>query len=202
MRIGRRAPLWVVVIGLLLAAILEQLNWFEARPGTGGEPPAGLHKITQIIDGDTIAVEIDGKEERVRLIGVDTPETQDPRKPVQCFGQAASDFTKRLIGEHDVRLEKDDLSSNRDRYNRILRYVYLPDGTLVNAEIIRQGYGYAYTRFEFTKMAEFKGYEQDARQAKRGLWGSCEPSSSVPVDLLGNLWRFPTGFLPVISPSD
>ncbi|HEU4610083.1 MAG TPA: thermonuclease family protein, partial [Chitinophagaceae bacterium] len=94
---------------------------------------------------------------------------------VQCYGQAAADFTKRLIGSNNVRLESDPLSSNRDRYDRLLRYVYLPDNRLVNAEIIKQGYGFAYTSFPFTKSDEFRAYEKEAREASRGLWSSCQP---------------------------
>jgi micrococcal nuclease len=117
---------------------------------------------------------MNGTTEKVRLIGVDTPETHDPRKSVQCFGQAAADYTKRLIGSSSVRMEADPTNTNRDRYNRLLRYVYLPDGRLVNAEIIKQGYGFAYVNFPFTKLEEFKGYQKEAELAKLGLWGSCE----------------------------
>lgn len=94
---------------------------------------------------------------------------------VQCFGQAAAGFTKQLIGNNDVRLEADDQSTNRDRYDRLLRYVYLPDQTLVNAEIIKQGYGFAYTSFPFSKSGEFKSYEDEAKNNNRGLWSSCSP---------------------------
>jgi micrococcal nuclease len=129
-------------------------------------------------DGDTISVDMNGTEERIRMIGVDTPETKDPRKPVQCFGQAASGFTKNLIGSHPVRLETDPLGTNRDRYDRLLRYVYLPDGKLVQAEIIKQGYGFAYTSFPFTKADEFRGYQKTAREQNLGLWNKCEPTTN------------------------
>lgn len=135
---------------------------------------SGFYKVVKFDDGDTIVVDMNGTKETVRFIGVDTPEVKDPRKPVQCFGHAASAFTKQLIGDHPVRLEADPDNTNRDRYNRLLRYIYLPDGTLVNAEIIKQGYGFAYTSFPFTKKAEFKNYENEARQNNKGLWGSCE----------------------------
>ncbi len=119
---------------------------------------------------------MNGHTETVRFIGVDTPETHDPRKAVQCFGIAAAAFTKQLIGDNPVRLEADPLSTNRDRYNRLLRYVYLPDGRLVEAEIIKQGYGFAYTSFPFTKSDEFLAYQKDAREQNRGLWSSCQPA--------------------------
>lgn len=135
---------------------------------------AGYYKVAKFDDGDTIMVDMDGKNETVRFIGVDTPEVKDPRKPVQCFGKAASNFTKQLIGDNPVKLEADPTNTNRDRYNRLLRYVYLPDGTLVNAEIIKQGYGFAYTSFPFTKKDEFKALQQEAKDKNLGLWDKCE----------------------------
>lgn len=137
--------------------------------------PPGTYNIVEFEDGDTITVDMNGTHERIRFIGVDTPETQDPRKPVQCFGRAASQFTKDLIGDNPVRLELDPLSSNRDRYDRLLRYVYLPDGRLVQAEIIKAGYGFAYTSFPFTKSEEFLNYQREAREQNRGLWNECQP---------------------------
>lgn len=133
----------------------------------------GTYRVTAFHDGDTISVDMQGHEERIRFIGVDTPETQDPRKAVQCFGKAASSFTQELIGNNPVRLEADPINSNRDRYDRLLRYVYLPDGRLVQAELVKQGYGFAYTAFPFTKSAEFSAYQREAREQNRGLWSEC-----------------------------
>lgn len=135
---------------------------------------AGYYKVAKFDDGDTIMVEMNGKNETIRFIGVDTPEVKDPRKPVQCYGKAASNFTKQLISDNPVKLEADPQNTNRDRYNRLLRYVYLPDGTLVNAEIIKQGYGFAYTSFPFTKKDNFKALQQSAMENNLGLWGKCE----------------------------
>ena len=126
--------------------------------------------VTRVVDGDTLVVSIAGREERVRLIGVDTPETVHPQKPVEYFGKEASAFTKRIAEGQSVRLEGDPQNTDRDKYHRLLRYVYLPDGRLLNAEIIRQGYGFAYTRFPFSKMEEFRALELEAREANRGLW--------------------------------
>lgn len=165
------AALIVMLFGALSAKYPHVLGDF-----TDISPP-GTYKVISIHDGDTISVNMNGNEEKVRLIGIDTPETKDPRKPVQCFGQAASDFTKELIDSSPVRLEADPLSTNRDRYDRLLRYVYLPDNTLVNAEIIRQGYGFAYTSFPFTKSSEFKAYEKNAKAENKGLWSQCDVST-------------------------
>lgn len=122
--------------------------------------------VTRVIDGDTLQL---STRERIRLIGVDTPETKDPRRPVQRFGKEAAAFTRRMVEGKRVRLDYD--SARRDRYGRTLAYVYLEDGAFLNAEIIRQGYGFAYTRFPFKYLEEFRKLEREAREARRGLWG-------------------------------
>ena len=127
---------------------------------------AGAQLVERVVDGDTVIVEGIG---RVRLIGVDTPETVDPRRPVQFFGREASEFTKRLLEGKRVRLEYD--QPRIDRYGRTLAYVWLPGGPMANAEIIRQGYGFAYTRFPFRYLEEFRRLEREARLAGHGLWG-------------------------------
>jgi micrococcal nuclease len=99
---------------------------------------------------------------------VDTPETKHPYKPVEYFGEEAYRFTKRMVEGKKVRLEFD--WQERDRYGRLLAYVYLADGTFVNAEIIKQGYGHAYTKYPFKYLEEFRQYEREARENKIGLW--------------------------------
>jgi micrococcal nuclease len=126
---------------------------------------AQTYKVKRVIDGDTLIL-VNG--ERVRLIGVDTPETKHPKKPVQRFGKEAYFFTKKMVEGKEVKLEYD--WQRRDKYNRLLAYVYLLDGTFLNAEIIKQGYGFAYTRFPFKYLQEFRKYEKEARENKRGLW--------------------------------
>lgn len=172
-----------LLVSLLVALLLIAWGWFAQRyPESAnqlvGHAPPGTYRVTRFDDGDTIVVDMNGHNEKIRFIGVDTPETQDPRKVVQCFGQVAGDFTKQLIGSQTVRLEADPLSSNRDRYNRLLRYVYLPDNTLVQAEIIKQGYGFAYTSFPFTKSQEFSELQKQARGQNRGLWKECNPTEN------------------------
>ena len=129
--------------------------------------------VLHAVDGDTLKIIIDDREDTVRLIGVDTPETVHPSKPVEYFGREASAFTHHMADGKAVRLEMDQASAatgHRDRYGRLLAYVYLPDGTLLNADIIRQGYGHAYTRFPFAKIEEFRALEREAGEAGRGLW--------------------------------
>ena len=127
-----------------------------------------FYLCTRVIDGDTIVVDIDGKQEKVRLIGVDTPETVHPEKPVEYFGKEASEFTKRMAEGKKVRLEYD--WQDRDKYGRVLAYVYLEDGTFLNADIVRQGFGFAYTRYPFKYLEEFRQYEREARENGKGLW--------------------------------
>ena len=132
---------------------------------------ADLEYVQRVVDGDTLLL---GTGERVRLIGVDTPETKHPNKPVEHFGREAAAFTKRLAEGKPVKLEYDQANAHlqhKDRYDRTLAYVFLDDGTLLNSEIIRQGYGFAYTQFPFSRMEEFRRLEREAREQKRGLWG-------------------------------
>jgi len=131
--------------------------------------------VTRVVDGDTIHVEGIGT---VRLIGVDTPETVDPRKPVQSFGKEASEFTRRMAQGKVVRLEFD--FQRKDKYDRTLAYVYLPDGTFLNAEIVKQGYGHAYTQFPFKYLDQFRAHEREAREAGRGQWGAQNTAAVVP----------------------
>lgn len=133
-----------------------------------GTPRSGIKNARlciRVVDGDTII--LDGKE-KVRLIGVDTPETVHPSKPVEYFGKEASAFTKRMVEGKRVKVEYD--WQGTDKYGRTLAYIYLEDGTFLNAEIVRQGYGHAYTKYPFKYMDEFRKYEREARENNRGLW--------------------------------
>jgi micrococcal nuclease len=162
----------VLVILLALAGLAPEDT--ERMLSRLTDTDLGEYAVLEVADGDTIVVDMDGRAETVRLIGLDTPEKNHPEKPVQCFAQAASDNLAMLIGFSPVRLEADPLSQNRDRYNRLLRYVYLPDGTLLNAKQIEQGFAFAYTGFPFSKSAEFIRLEVEAEAAGRGLWNACD----------------------------
>jgi micrococcal nuclease len=153
--------------GLLAALVLVTIAYLrrEAPPPNRPAPTSSSRLCVRAVDGDTL--ELDGGE-RVRLIGVNAPESVDPRRPVEYFGKEAAAFTRRLAEGKTVRLEYGE--ETRDAYGRTLAYVYLPDGTLLNAEIIRQGYGYAYTRFPFRYQEEFRALEREARSQGRGLW--------------------------------
>ncbi|MXY25576.1 MAG: nuclease [Acidobacteria bacterium] len=172
----RTASVWCAV-GLAAAAELASTQNQAAAQESTRE-----YEVERVVDGDTIIVRGVG---RIRLIGVDTPETVDPRRPVEFFGREASAFTKRTLEGKRVRLEYD--WERTDRYGRTLAYVRLLDGTLINAEIIRQGYGHAYTRFPFKYLEEFRRYEREAREARRGLWGDqagdLQTASGLPLSV-------------------
>lgn len=137
----------------------------------------GLIKVTRVIDGDTIEIE-GGK--RVRYIGIDTPETVDPRKPVQCFGVEASRKNKELVEGQRVRLEKD--ITDRDKYNRLLRYVRVGD-TFVNLELVKQGFAQSYSYPPDVKYQDrFIQAQREAREAKSGLWSAC-PAESKTISI-------------------
>ncbi len=172
----RKKAIRIISLSIIasLLTLAQQKGYMQPLLEQAEVNQPGLYKVTSFSDGDTISVDMNGVTEKVRLIGVDTPETHDPRKEVQCYGQAASAFTKQLIGANRVRLQADPENTNRDRYKRLLRYVYLPNGQLVNAEIIKQGFGFAYVYFPFSKLEEFKTYQKEAESKGLGLWGECQ----------------------------
>ena len=137
--------------------------------------PYGFYAVAKVVDGDTVDVLKDGKTERVRLIGINTPEVVDPRKPVQCFGKEASAHMHELLDGNVVRLEPDNTQDIHDKYGRTLAYIFLEDGTNINELQIQGGYAYEYTYnhahpYRFQK--EFKAAETSARTESRGLWAT------------------------------
>lgn len=134
------------------------------------------YKVARVIDGDTIVVSINGQESKIRLIGLDTPETVDPQKSVECFGKKASDKATELLNGQTVRIETDPSQELYDKYGRLLAYVFLPDGTNMNEKMISEGYGYEYTYdVPYRYQTDFKAAELSARTKKVGLWapGAC-----------------------------
>jgi micrococcal nuclease len=172
----RRAVLWIVVFAALAAGGGGLLSCGEAHePGPSEERPGQRldGRVTKIVDGDTIHVQIGGRREKIRYIGVDTPETHKPGTPVQCYGRAASAFNARLLAGRQVELRTD--AETRDRYGRLLAYVYRrPDGLFVNAELVRRGFAMILTIPPNVAHAEeFLRLQRAARQAGRGLWSAC-----------------------------
>lgn len=128
-------------------------------------------KVIHVVDGDTVDVLFHGERTRLRLIGLDTPETVDPYKPVQCFGIEASNEAKQLLDGQSVRVELDPSQGTLDKYGRTLAYIYLPDGTLFNELMIAEGYGREYTyRTPYKYQAAFRAAQAEARSTQRGLW--------------------------------
>ncbi len=178
------------VMGVLLLMILTQyapigksdaqylvqnvMQWFQRGvtvQSTNEEVGIGS-EITAVVDGDTIKATVNGQEETIRLIGIDTPEVVDPRRPVQCFGREASQKAKDVLLNQRVRLVADVTQGERDKYGRLLRYVFLEDGTFFNRLMIEEGYAHEYTYESnpYQYQSDFLTTERSAREGKRGLW--------------------------------
>ena len=152
---------------------------YSVEDFTGGT----TYKIVRVIDGDTVKIDYNGRATSIRLIGVDTPEIVHPNKPVEAYGKEASNFTKNLLQRESVYLRFD--TDRTDTYGRLLAYVYrTPDGLFVSLEIVRQGYGHAYTQFPFKHMELFRYYGNRTRTAGKGLYGAPQtcvaPQSEEP----------------------
>lgn len=149
----------------------------EVTPSPSTENKKDYYEVIKVTDGDTIQIQVGDKKQTVRMIGVDTPESVDPRRPIQCFGEKASQKTSELLLNKKVSLESDTTQGDMDRYMRLLRYVFLEDGTNVNKLLIEQGFGHQYTYnkpYKYRK--DFIKAEAEARENKRGLWadGACD----------------------------
>jgi micrococcal nuclease len=166
------------VLGLVLLSLLAAC----ARSGSA-EPAraAGVGVVTHAVDGDTVDVDLSGSEERVRLIGIDTPESVAEDRPVECFGPEAKVRLAELLPPGtDVRLERD--VEARDRYDRLLAYVFrTSDDLLVNLTLVQEGFAES-RRFEpnVARQAELDRAEDEAKAARRGLWPVCG-GTDVPV---------------------
>lgn len=137
-------------------------------------PKPGFVSVSRVVDGDTIDILQDGKIFRARLIGINAPETVDPKKPVECFGREASDKLRSLLAGRQVRLEIDGSQERYDKYGRLLAYVFLPDGTNVNLAMVQKGFAREYTYhspYKFQK--EFRAAEAAAESLRVGLWSAC-----------------------------
>ncbi|MFA7285386.1 MAG: thermonuclease family protein [Candidatus Paceibacterota bacterium] len=141
------------------------------------------YKVTRVVDGDTIDVDINGTIERIRMIGINTPETVDPRKPVECFGIEASNQAKSLLSNKSVKLESDSSQGDRDKYSRLLRYIFLEDGTNFGLKMIQTGYAYEYTYdSKYKYQTEYKNAQKQAEDTKAGLWGDkCNGVTVAPI---------------------
>ncbi len=162
------------ILALLAAlAVGVALGTSGILPKGGEDSADGTGRVLRVVDGDTIQVRIGEVRERVRYIGVDTPETHKPGTPVQCYGRAASARNARLVDGERVRLETD--AESRDRYGRLLAYVYrVRDGRFINADLVRGGFAEPLTIPPNVRHAEtFADLAGEARRHGRGLWRAC-----------------------------
>lgn len=131
---------------------------------------AKKYKVLKVVDGDTVWLEVDGKRESTRLIGVDTPETVHPFRPVECYGAEASNYLKQRLPVGTMVKAK--FGKNRGKWGRLLAYVY--DGRkMINAELVKKGYAHAYGLFGHQYLNKFMNLERQAQRKGRGLWGAC-----------------------------
>ena len=159
-----------IAVTLTVTAVSSACTGDEAAVSRDGANAT----VVRVVDGDTVQVDIDGQREKLRLIGIDTPETVKPDTPVQCYGPEASAFTNQLLPEGTaVRVERD--VEARDDYGRLLGYVYrADDGLFVNLEIVAQGYASLLTfPPNVAHVDEFVAAARAAERANLGLWSAC-----------------------------
>ena len=176
------AQKWLLkYIGLLAVGLIIYIFVLS-----GGDPYGKWVLVTQVVDGDTIHVGRGWRNTTVRLLGVDTPETVHPDKPVEFFGPEASEFTKKSLKGKKVHLEFEHLNQ-MDKYGRLLAYVYLSDGSLFNAELIKRGYARVIAPSYFRYYDEFHNYEREAVADSKGIWTTKVKNIQVPSEKVGKI---------------
>jgi micrococcal nuclease len=176
--VDRGSPALLVLVAALLGSI--GWGWY-----TGGRITARIPAtVIQDVDGDTVLARLrSGRVEKVRLLGVDTPETVDPRKPVQCFGREASEHARGLLDQQSVYIETDPSQGDRDIYGRLLAYIWLPGGRNFGEVMIGDGYAHEYTyRIPYAYQDEFRAAQDEAMRNQLGLWSpaTCAGDTSQP----------------------
>ena len=151
---------------MLHAALLSLLLAVAPAPA----PSSQTARVVTVNDGDTITVKLDGHTEKVRLVGIDSPELHDDRPDYHSAAYAAKSYARSLMAGETVTLDLEPRQGDRDRYGRLLRYVILSDGTNVNEAMVREGHAHVYTRFKFTLKAQFQLAEAEAKRGRLGVW--------------------------------
>lgn len=165
----------IVILGLKLffptvdTKILEQVLGAQTEVIVFQE-----YQVTEVIDGDTFKIWLNGTEQTVRLLGIDTPETKHPQKGVECYGREASSKLSELIEGKIVTLIPDTKQPNIDRYDRLLRYVYINENIDVNQIMVSEGYAKTYTSLPSDKMEYYLTLETEAKAKNLGLWSQCQ----------------------------
>ncbi len=172
---------WLIILvgALLLIIVCVWIYSSRASSLPINIDPNLYYPVTYVVDGDTFKAHVDGRDITVRLLGINTPETVDPRKPVECYGPEASAEAKSLLIGKKVELIFNPDREAHDKYGRYLLFAYRDDGLFVNDFLIREGYAYEYTvgtPYRFQK--QFRDIEKQAKEAEKGLWGKCSISPS------------------------
>lgn len=163
------AAIAVLLAGVLTAAFFISTHATQTKPLQHRE----VAKVVRVIDGDTITIDYHGTPTQVRFIGMNTPEIADSPKGAEYYGDEAAERTKQLVEGKSVTIDTDGLQGDRDRYGRLLRYVYVGNQQ-VNLTLIQEGYAYDWTdRYPSVYQKQFHKAETDAQKQKRGLWAKC-----------------------------
>lgn len=164
----------VVILGVSACQIPRAVEPGVQSGAVADSATTGPYQVVRVIDGDTLVIDQEGTEQRVRLIGVNTPETVDPDRPTQCYGVEASDYAKSRLEGTQVHVETDPTQGQFDKYGRLLAYIWTEDGDLFNLQLIDAGYGTEYTyRLPYAYQTAFQTSEAQARRNMTGLWAAC-----------------------------
>jgi len=164
-------------LGLVLAVFATAGCPASAETGT----------VVGVVDGDTIKVSLEGRVRTVRLLGIDTPEPAREDRVAEPWADRATAFTRTLVEGRTVELETDPKADAEDKYGRALRYVFLPDGRLLNATIVAEGHGQVYTRFPCSRLAQLRQLERAARESGRGMWNPEGITRIAPEDAASSI---------------
>lgn len=192
MRRGRLAGGLLALTALAVAAVglVAALDGAEGRQSAArGSAEEREARVERVVDGDTLVVLVDGAEERVRLLGIDTPEMSRHDRRGEYLAAEATQCARELAQGRQVLLSGDPQRKDRDDYGRLLRYVRLPDGRLLNAELLRRGYARVFTRYSFEREEEFLALEAGAREKGTGLWAG---GGLAEIE-----WKLAQGHLPI-----
>ena len=154
-----------LLISAIAVLLLAGIGYYKPKT-------ADCYNVVYYYDGDTVKLDINGKQEKVRLLGIDTPEMNyDSDKKPDCYAKQASEQLKKIIGNSCVQIKTDQLAGQKDKYGRLLLYLYLPDNTFVNMQMVSQGHAFSYIYSDNQYKQEFEQAQQEAKSKQLGLWG-------------------------------